>query len=205
MEAGLGQHAAACHILAGVEPGQPGRTYHAKPVIAHGSGGFGGIALVPPLFAQGVTDLIHAAQQLGFHVFPGIGLFTLTGFGGGNADAAHQHTGHFIADAPIIKIRAVILFDDLVQICHRYHPVTVGLPAQVAGHFRVIGPVAKHHFAVVGCHTTQDQPLGGQLLCAAMFHLDIQPFLCSSYAWLCSRYRRTKPIKICHSLYSWAR
>ena len=26
MEAGLGQHAAACHILAGVEPGQPGRT-----------------------------------------------------------------------------------------------------------------------------------------------------------------------------------
>lgn len=44
MEAGLGQHAAACHILAGVEPGQPGRTYHAKPVIAHGSDGFGGIA-----------------------------------------------------------------------------------------------------------------------------------------------------------------
>ena len=184
----------AGRVRNGVAGSQKRGPYLFKPEMEYLGERFGRIPLPPPTPPQRIPR---------FPKWPGTGSRRQTAPGIRGAAFARLHTDRtdqgaiLQADSPLIKCRVLVLQLNKMQKLCRHCPVSMRIPAQIAGYSRVASPVFVHVMAVIQRHSAQNQALCPQQACSQVLHSH-PPWL---QAWRLNSLR-SNPMPSCQSFCS---
>ena len=148
--------------------GQPAAVRVGEPVRHDGAESLGGEAFVPPLPADAVARLPDAVGQV--QPRPLSFLLRLPRQGIVQADGAEHLSGGLFHHGPLVIVRVGVEQCPRGQQLPGFGGAFVGLPAQIAGHLRVAGPVGVHLRCILRQQAAQEQLRRFDVLCAGMAH-----------------------------------